>query len=73
MEIKGGDLFEACTANSCSSSLVKLEAGCRCFLDIHGFQKLFEHIALKGRKYLLPNQFPRKLPFWITQNVDSLQ
>ena len=40
------DLLEACTASGYSTSIVTLEVGSRGFLNIHGFQKLFEHSSL---------------------------
>ena len=40
------NLHEACTANGYSTSLVTLEVRSRGFLNIHGFQKLFEHFPL---------------------------
>ena len=56
------DLLEACTANGFSTNLVTLEVGSRGFLNIHGFQKLFEHISLsKEEKSPFSNQLQRKL------------
>ena len=44
------DLLEACTANRYSTTLVTLEVGSRGFLNIHGFQKLFEHFSLSKQE-----------------------